>query len=132
VENGVLLVVAVFLPTAFATVLIAAARCWRHLAEREPHPESIAVGPPIERIASDLRRLNLERQVHAGRGPAPGRGVRLRALTAAYLDVLAHACRVLEVRPPEVGGGRTAAMEIERVEHELRQRGLDVDPRAAG
>ena len=129
--NGVLLVVAVFLPTAFAAALLGACRLGRYLAERGRERGPVVVGPPIERIAADLRRLNQERRVQVGRGPGPGRGTRFRALTAAYLDVLGSACRVLEVRPPEVGGGRTTAMEIQRVEHELRLRGLDVDPHRA-
>jgi hypothetical protein len=128
--TGLLLVVAVFLPSAFAAALLGTRALWRRAAERQRRP--LPVGPPIERIAADLRRLNRERRVQVGRGPAPGRGVRSRALTAAYLDVLGVACRVLEVRPPEVGGGRTAAMEIARVEDELRRRGLDVEHHPTG
>ena len=64
----------------------------------------------------------------AGARPDAGRGVRSKALRAAYVDVLVSACRMLEVRPPEIHSGRAAAGEIERVESELRQRGLAVEP----
>jgi hypothetical protein len=121
----VLLVVAVLLPTLAGVALIGAGRLCRRWAARDQGP--VALGPPIERIAADLRRLNAERHGQRGRGPAPGRGVRSRALTAAYLDVLDSACRVLEVAPPHVQAGRVMPGEIDRVESELRQRGLEVD-----
>ena len=88
---------------------------------------SSPIGPPIERIAADLRRLNGQRCVLRGQVSAPGRGVRSRALAAAYVDVLTDACRVLEVAPPRAGrSGLAASAEIERVEGELLERGLDV------
>jgi hypothetical protein len=121
-----LLVLALLLPTLVGASVVGAARLWRRLAARDRGP--VALGPPIERIAADLRRLNVERRRQHGRGPTPGRGVRSRALTAAYLDVLHSACRVLEVEPPEVRAGRVAPGEIDRVESELRRRGLEVEP----
>jgi hypothetical protein len=126
----VLLFVAVLLPTLAGAALIAAWRLGRRLAARERGP--VALGPPIERIAADLRRLNAERHHQRGRGPTPGRGVRSRALAAAYVDVLDSACRVLDVSPPKVRAGRVAPGEIDRVESELRQRGLEVEPHRAG
>jgi hypothetical protein len=125
----VLLIVALLLPTLAGVALVGAGRLWRRLAARERGP--VPLVPPIERIAADLRRLNVERHQHRGRGPTPGRGVRSRALTAAYLDVLDSACRVLEVAPPQVRAGRPAPGEIDRVESELRQRGLEVEPHRA-
>jgi hypothetical protein len=124
--TAVLLVVALLLPTLVGVALVGARRLYERLAARERGP--VPLGPPIERIAADLRRLNVERQQQHGLGPTPGRGVRSRALTAAYLDMLVSACRVLDVGPPEIHSGRVAAGEIERVELELRQRGLDVEP----
>jgi hypothetical protein len=125
----ILLVVALLLPTLVGAALLGAGRLWKWFAAREPGP--VPLGPPIERIAADLRRLNVERHQQQRQGPTPGRGVRSRALTAAYLDVLDAACRVLEVAPPQIRAGRVAAGEIDRVESELRERGLDVEPHRA-
>ena len=126
-EPVVLLLVAIALPTLAGAALMGVVRFGRQVAERDRGP--VALGPPIEQIAADLRRLNRERRQQVGRGPAPGRGVRSRALTAAYLDVLTTACEVLEVPPPHIRpDGRVAAGEIDRVETELRRRGLDVEP----
>jgi hypothetical protein len=127
VEPVVLLLVAIALPTVAGLVAIAAVRVGRQLAERERGP--VPLGPPIEQIAADLRRLNHQRRQQVGQGPAPGRGVRTRALTAAYVDVLTTACEVLEVVPPQLrSDGRVTRGEIGRVEAELRGRGLDVEP----
>jgi hypothetical protein len=125
VANAILLVVAILLPTLVAGAMIAVARVWRRFEERGHGP--VAMVPPIERIAADLRRLNSQRTELLSQAPGPGRGVRARAVTAAYVDVLTSACRVLEVPPPQVRGpGRSATLEIDRVESELRIRGLDV------
>jgi len=127
VQPVVLLLVAIALPTAAGLALIGAARLGRQVTQRERGP--IPLGPPIEEIAADLRRLNHQRRQQVGQGPAPGRGVRTRALTAAYVDVLTTACEVLEVVPPHLRpDGRVAASEIHRVEAELRRRGLEVEP----
>jgi hypothetical protein len=127
VEPVVLLLVAIALPTLAGVALIGALRLGRQVAERERGP--VPLGPPIEQIAADLRRLNHERRQQVGQGPAPGRGVRSRALTAAYIDVLTTACQVLEVVPPQLrADGRVTRGEIDRVEAELRLRGLDVEP----
>jgi hypothetical protein len=52
-------------------------------------------------------------------------------IEGAYVDALTAACRALEVTPPRGTGdgpsGRIAAIELARVEGELRQRGLAVD-----
>jgi hypothetical protein len=121
----VVLICVLLLPTFIGGAVIGAARLWRRWDDRERGPAP--VGPPIERIAADLRRLNGERGHLRQEVPGPGRGVRSRALTAAYIDVLTDACRVLEVAPPSPSGsGMAASAEIERVEAELRGRGLDV------
>jgi hypothetical protein len=53
--------------------------------------------------------------------------MRMGAVRLAYVEVLAVACRQLEVLPPRTGpGSQTSLAEIYRVEAELRQRGLDV------
>ena len=120
------LVAVLLLPTLIGGALVGGARLWRRWRDgREPGP--LPLGPPIERIAADLRRLHGQRRVLRHQVPAPGRVVRARALTAAYVDVLTDACRVLEVAPPRTGpSGLAATAEIERVEGELLERGLDV------
>jgi hypothetical protein len=123
--QAVLVVGVLLLPTLIGLAVISAARLWRRWDDRDrgPAPQ----GRPIERIAADLRRLNSQRDGLRQQVSAPGRGVRSRALTAAYVDVLTDACRVLEVAPPRAGSsGLAPSAEIERVEAELLVRGLDV------
>jgi hypothetical protein len=130
VANAVLLVVVIFIPTLLGGAAVGTARVWRRYHERDRGPRPL--GPPIERIAADLRRLNRERWDLSCRASGPGRGVRWRALEAAYVDVLTTACRVLEVVPPRPGGaGTVPRAEIDRVESELHSRGLDVRSRPA-
>jgi hypothetical protein len=124
--EAVVLIGALLMPTLVGGALVGAARLWRRWSARGDR-KPVPLGPPIERIAADLRRLNGERLVMRRQVPAPGRGVRARALTAAYVDVLTDACRVLEVAPPRAAAsGVAGSAEIERVEAELLVRGLDV------
>jgi hypothetical protein len=130
VANAVVLVGVLFIPTLLGGLAVGTARLWRRYERRDRGP--LPVGPPIERIAADLRRLNGQRGELSRRAPGPGRGMRWRALEAAYVDVLITACRVLEVAPPRASaGGTVAPAEIRRVEIELHGRGLDVRPRPA-
>jgi hypothetical protein len=125
VANAALLVGAILMPTLLGGAVIGAARLWRRFEARDRGP--VPMGPPIEHIAADVRRLRDERGQMVSRGPGPGRGVRSRALNAAYVDALTAACRALGTRPPETNGsGPTAMVEIRRVESELRIRGLDI------
>lgn len=57
------------------------------------------VGPPIERIASDLRRISAHLDSLVNAGPVPGRILRVRSTMAAYDHVLLSACVALEVEP---------------------------------
>jgi hypothetical protein len=55
--------------------------------------------------------------------------MRMGAVRIAYVQVLAVACRQLEVPPPRLGAHwHTPLAEIYRVEAQLRERGLDVRP----
>jgi hypothetical protein len=130
--QAVVLVGVLLLPTLIGGALVGGARLWQRWCQRQSEARPIPLGPPIERIAADLRRLNGQRMVMQQQVRAPGRGVRARALTAAYVDVLTDACRVLEVAPPRAGtSGVAAPAEIQRVEAELLVRGLDVSRQAA-
>jgi hypothetical protein len=125
--QAVVLVGVLLLPTLIGGALVGSTRLWRRWRQRRQELQPIPIGPPIERIAADLRRLNGQRVVMQQQEASPGRGVRARALTAAYVDVLTDACRVLEVVPPRAGmSGVAATAEIQRVEAELLVRGLDV------
>jgi len=131
VANAFWLVVVLLVPTMLGWAVLGGARLWRGVRSRGRGP--VATNQPIERIATDLRRLKAERTKLVGQPPGPGRGVRSQALTAAYVDVLTAACRVLEVPPPRVSAaGRTTATEISRVEAELWMKGLDPRPRGTG
>jgi hypothetical protein len=84
---------------------------------------------PIERIGADLRRLRAQLEARENRPGATGKGLKMRAVRTAYLQVLTEACRQLDVRPPEQPGQLDVpTAEIYRVEVELRRRGLDVRP----
>jgi hypothetical protein len=125
--QAVVLLGVLLIPTLIGGAMIGSARLWRRWDLRRQATRPVPIGPPIERIAADLRRLNGQRVVLQQQVSAPGRGVRARALTAAYVDVLTDACRVLEVAPPRAGtSGVAATAEIQRVEAELLVRGLDV------
>lgn len=84
--------------------------------------------PPVERIAADLRRLSgLRRSLPRGSSRARQQGV-LRA----YDEVLATACRALDVRSSldELRPGFERDVERLRIEEALRAAGLALDPPA--
>lgn len=93
----------------------------RRLRRRAPAPER-PTGPPIERIASDVRRVRADL-----RAQAPGLPMARRiAISRAYDDLLVDACRALDLPdtltdlPP--GTERDAERLV--VEHELEVAGL--------
>jgi len=125
------LIAAILFPTALGFGTLGAIRALRWAARRRSRPPALE---PIERLGASLRRLRAELEDLETRPDVPHKGLRLRALRAAYIDTLATACARLEVSPPsEAGGapargpgGRVPLTEIYRVEAALRQRGLDV------
>lgn len=93
---------------------------------RRPAPPP-PVGPPIEKLARDLRRLHGQLQVVEASSEGAARGRRRPALRAAYVDALTLACHELEVEPPRrTASGEASVAEVLRVEALLQQRGLDV------
>lgn len=118
----------VLLPTAIGCAVINGVRLARWAARKGPverlitHPVPVE---PIERLGARLSRLHAELEDLETRSEVPVKGVRLRALRGAYLDLLRIACERLEVSPPPPGDHVPQA-EIYRVEAGLRERGLDV------
>lgn len=87
-------------------------------------------GPPIERIAADLRRLRRELVV-LETGSRPGKALRLRAVSMAYDDALRAACVALEVpgagdlvAAPRAAHGQV----VQTLEVRLAAAGLTVEP----
>lgn len=70
------------------------------------HPQ----GPPIERLAADLRRISADLDALVAAGPIPGRILKVRSTTAAYDETLLLACRALDVEP----AGASIPMSSER------------------
>jgi|tagenome__1003787_1003787.scaffolds.fasta_scaffold20751060_2 hypothetical protein len=79
-------------------------------------------GAPLERIASDLRRLQPEARRHRQGTPQ----AKYRGVVAAYDDVLLDACRALEIPTPlaALPEGLEREAERMRVEFALEQAGV--------
>jgi hypothetical protein len=85
------------------------------------------LGEPIERLGADLCRLRGKLEAAENEMFIPFKAARVRALRAAYVDVLSAACDRLEVPPPAARGNSTVPLiEIYRAEAALRECGLDV------
>ncbi len=106
-------------------------REWEQIVEQR-HP----AGPgtvPIERVTADLRRLRAQLEACENRPGLAGKGLKMGALRAAYVEVLKTACGQLDIEPPRNRGQLPAPLaEIYRVEIELRGQGLDVRPAVPG
>ena len=119
------LVVALLLPTALGGAVLVGARLTTWYSERRRRA-SVQI-QPIEALGADLRRLHSQLDAAENQPPAPGKGLRIRALRGAYVDVLCTACQRLGVPAPRaIGSDRVPLTEIYRVEAALRERGLDV------
>lgn len=113
---------------AMAVMRVAPRVMGRLRRAREMRP----AGPPIERIAADLRRLRRELVALDGQH-RPGLATRRRALELAYDDVLRSACQALDVP----GADRLTttshlAHEIVVVELETRLLAAGLDVASAG
>jgi hypothetical protein len=118
----------VLLPTALGYALLGSVRLARWAARQRPVERRITTpvpAEPIERLAARLCRLHAELEDVENRSDVQAKGIRLRALRGAYLDLLRDACQRLEVSPPPPGDHVPQA-EIYRAEAGLRERGLDV------
>ena len=118
----------VLLPTAIGYALINGVRLARWAAGKrtvQRHLTRPVPAEPIERLAVRLSRLHAELEDLENRSDLPVKGIRLRAVRGAYLDLLRTACERLEVSPPPPGDHVPQA-EIYRAEAGLRERGLDV------
>jgi hypothetical protein len=116
------LIIALAAMPVVGCALIGAWRGAQRLAEarrRPPAPE------PLDRLEADLRRLRAELEDTETRAGLTAKNHRVQALRGAYLDVLAVACRRLDVPPPR-GGDQAPLVEVYRAEEALRHRGLHV------
>ena len=130
--NAIVALGVVLFPTLLGMAVLGVFRL-RHRFQDRRRREPVPAGPPIERIAADLRRLYRQRTMLGMHAPSPGRGLRTKALNAAYVDVLVSACRALDVALPQTGpNGLVSDAEIDRVEVDLRLKGLDVGGPAVG
>ena len=79
------------------------------------------VGPPIERLVADLRRLGRDYS-RIAESDLPRRALRLQSVTLAYDDTLCACCTALEIPAP----GRPPFDPVQRLEIEatLAQCGL--------
>jgi hypothetical protein len=117
-----LLAVVVAIPTAAGYALIGIWRGGNKLAAARHSPPAVE---PIERLEARLRRLRTQLEAAEIGSGVPAKNHRVRAVRGAYVDVLADACRRLEINSAVADGhGRQA--DIYRMEEALRRRGLDV------
>lgn len=122
------LIIVIILPTAVGYAVLGGIRGCRWAAERRSrahareHPVTVE---PIERLGARMRRLRAELESLETRTGVPAKGVKLRAIRGAYLDLLRIACERLDVAPLRPGDLVPQA-DIYRAEAALRQRGLDV------
>lgn len=79
------------------------------------------VHPPLERLVSDLHRLEAE-LARLESSDQPARVRRMMAVSLAYDDTLRSACAALDLPPPEPG--RLDGLDRLQVEAELAQAGL--------
>jgi hypothetical protein len=121
------LIVVILLPTAAGYLLIGVTRGFLWAGGRHWRRSQVPDPEPLDRLATNLRRLRAELEDMETRSGVTAKNLRLQALRGAYTDALGTACQRLRVGPPaSTGGDRARQAEIYRVEAELRQRGLDV------
>lgn len=107
-----------------AAVFVGLARVlewWVYREGRDRRRDPAPAGPPIERLVSDLRRLERDysRIEHSD---LPRRAVRLQGVSLAYDDTLRACCTALEIPAP--GPPPFDPVERLQIEATLAQRGL--------
>ena len=107
-------------PAAFFLALARLLDWWAR-GGRLVRAKPAAAGPPIERLARDLRRLERDYS-RIERSDLPRRAVRLQGVSLAYDDTLCAACRALEI--PWSGRPPLDAFQRLEIEATLAQRGL--------
>jgi hypothetical protein len=128
VKPAIELIIVILLPTALGYGVLGSIRGCRWLAERRSvarnraHPVTVE---SLERLGARMRRLRAELEATETRSDVPAKGMRLRALRGAYLDLLRVACERLGAAPLPPGD-TVAQADIYRAEAALRQHGLDV------
>ena len=128
VSPAIELIFVILLPTALGYAVLGSIRAFRWAAARRSrrHPSPLPVMvEPIERLAARMRRLRAELEAMETRSDVPAKGMRLRALRGAYLDLMRVACERLDVAPLPAGD-QVAQADIYRAEAALRRHGLDV------
>jgi hypothetical protein len=120
--NLILFAVVCIIPTVLFWCALRAPALVRRVREKfaQPQPQ----GPPIERVAADLRRVH---RLLAGY-PSGTSAARRYGTRQAYDELLTQACRQIGVphRLGELPEGMDREIERLRVEQSLRERGLAV------
>jgi hypothetical protein len=109
-----------FVPAAFFLGLAKALDWWARGATRS-RDAVVPVGPPIERLVRDLRRLERDYS-RIERSDLPRRAVRLQGVSLAYDDTLCACCTALEI--PWSGRRPLDPVERLQIEATLAQHGL--------
>jgi hypothetical protein len=129
VSPAIELIGVILLPTAVGYGVLGLIRTGRWVSRKrsavKAQTYSAVTAEPIERLTARMRKLRAELETMETRSDVPAKGIRLRALRGAYLDLLRVACERLEATPPPPGDLVSQA-EIYRTEAALRERGLDV------
>ena len=113
-------------PTAVAGAAVLLPRAVRAARRRlAAPPPPAAAGPPLERVAADLRRLLAEHAQVTGSPQLPARGRRLQALEAALTDRAVEAARALELEvPPRPAGAGLPVATLRALLVELARSGV--------
>jgi hypothetical protein len=126
-------VLILLIPTLAGIGLLGLLRLGKYVTGRlRTRPSKVrATVVPLEELAVQLRRLHRQLgRLEDSPDGTPGRGLRVKALRAAYGDSLLAACRSLDVPDAPVDSTRLTTAEVYRLESALRDRGLDVRPTA--
>lgn len=102
---------------------------WLYRVYSRSRPSAPVPGEPVERLGANLCRLRAKLEAVENEPLTPYKAARVRALRGAYVDVLAMACKQLEVPPPAARRNHNDIVplaEIYRAEAALRACGLDV------